>query len=161
MATSKGVIQGCTGVAAVDARHQIIVDAQAHGTGSEQELLIPVVRAIQGALSNEQTLITPTRLITVDAGYHAEANLKQLAGMEVDALIADNGMRQRDERFRGHVKYKQQLDPLYDKSSKQKEKKQTARYPADFDFRPDTQTCAPTPPCETKALLGGTSEHLG
>ena len=28
-----------TGVAAVDARHQIIVEAQAHGTGSEQELL--------------------------------------------------------------------------------------------------------------------------
>ena len=34
MATSKGVIQGYTGVAAVDARHQIIVEAQAHGTGS-------------------------------------------------------------------------------------------------------------------------------
>lgn len=142
MATSKGVIQGYTGVAAVDARHQIIVDAQAHGTGSEQELLIPVVRAIQGALSNEQTLITPTSLITADAGYHSEANLKQLAELDVDALIADNGMRQRDERFRGHVKYKQQPDPLYDKSSKQKEKKQTARYrPADFDYDPDTQTC--------------------
>jgi hypothetical protein len=43
MATSKGVIQGYTGVAAVDDRHQIIVDAQAHGTGSEQALLMPVV----------------------------------------------------------------------------------------------------------------------
>ena len=30
MATSKGVIQGYTGVAAVDSRHQIIVEAQAH-----------------------------------------------------------------------------------------------------------------------------------
>jgi hypothetical protein len=45
MATSKGVIQGYTGVAAVDARHQIIVEAQAHGTGSEQALLMPVVEA--------------------------------------------------------------------------------------------------------------------
>ncbi|MEP6833419.1 MAG: transposase [Gemmatimonas sp.] len=34
MARSKGVIQGYTGVATVDAKHQIIVDAQAHGTGS-------------------------------------------------------------------------------------------------------------------------------
>jgi len=34
MATSKGVIQGYTGVAAVDSRHQIIVAAQAHGTGN-------------------------------------------------------------------------------------------------------------------------------
>ena len=46
MATSKGVIQGYTGVAAVDAKHQIIVCAQAHGTGSEQEVLMPVVEEI-------------------------------------------------------------------------------------------------------------------
>ena len=45
MATSKGVIQGYTGVAAVDARHQIIVAAQAHGTGSEQALLMPMLEA--------------------------------------------------------------------------------------------------------------------
>lgn len=43
MATSKGVIQGYTGVATVDEQHQIVVDAQAHGSGSEQELLLPVV----------------------------------------------------------------------------------------------------------------------
>ena len=41
MATSKGVIQGYTGVATVDAAHQIIVDAQAHGVGAEQELNLP------------------------------------------------------------------------------------------------------------------------
>ena len=42
MATGKGVIQGYTGVAAVDEQTQIIVAAQAHGTGSEQELLAPM-----------------------------------------------------------------------------------------------------------------------
>jgi len=31
-------------VAAVDDRHQIIVEAQAYGTGSEQELLLPVAQ---------------------------------------------------------------------------------------------------------------------
>jgi hypothetical protein len=35
MATDKGVVQGYTGVAAVDEKHQIIVEAQAHGTGSQ------------------------------------------------------------------------------------------------------------------------------
>ena len=35
MSTEKGVIQGYTGVAAVDAKHQIIVGAEAHGTGAE------------------------------------------------------------------------------------------------------------------------------
>ncbi|MEP6833423.1 MAG: hypothetical protein ABJB74_08510 [Gemmatimonas sp.] len=49
MATSKGVIQGYTGVAMADAQHQIIVDAQAHGTGSEAELLRPVVAALHAA----------------------------------------------------------------------------------------------------------------
>ena len=37
MATSKGVLQGYTGVATVDSAHQIIVGAQAHGTGSEHD----------------------------------------------------------------------------------------------------------------------------
>ena len=156
MATSKGVIQGYTGVAAVDAKHQIIVDAQAHGTGSEQELLIPVVKAIQGALNNEQTLITPTSLITADAGYHSEANLKQLAGMEVDALIADNGMRQRDPRFKGQDKHKQTPDPLHNKSVKQKTKKQAAVYrPADFHYDMGAQTCV----CPAGKTLYGNGSH--
>lgn len=45
MVTSEGVIQGYNGVATVDAAHQIIVDAQAHGAGAEQELLLPAVAA--------------------------------------------------------------------------------------------------------------------
>lgn len=55
MATNKGVIQGYTGVAAVDTRHQIIIEAQAHGTGSEQELLIPVVTAMKAVMSAAHT----------------------------------------------------------------------------------------------------------
>ena len=46
MATDKGVIQGYTGVAAVDGQCQVIVEAQAHGTGSEQALLLPVIEAM-------------------------------------------------------------------------------------------------------------------
>jgi transposase len=132
MATSKGVIQGYTGVAAVDARHQIIVEAQAHGTGSEQELLIPVVKAMQETLGADS-------LITADAGYHSEANLKELDSLKVDALIADNGMRQRDERFAGQGKYKALPDPIHDKGGKPK---QAARYqPRDFDYDPQEGTC--------------------
>ncbi len=132
MATSKGVIQGYTGVAAVDARHQIIVEAQAHGTGSEQELLIPVVKAMQDTL-------TADTLITADAGYHSEANLKALDKMKVDALIADNNMRSRDERFKEQDKYKALPNPLHDKGGKPK---QAARYqPRDFDYDKEQGTC--------------------
>lgn len=138
MATSKGVIQGYTGVAAVDARHQIIVAAQAHGTGSEQELLVPVVKAIKSA-SMDAPLVTDTSLITADAGYHAESNLKQLAELHIDALIADHGMRGRDERFADQGKYKQQPDPLYDKTRPLTPS--TLYQPSDFDYDPATQTC--------------------
>ncbi len=138
MATSKGVIQGYTGVAAVDARHQIIVEAQAHGTGSEQELLIPVVKAIQATQTNTP-LITDASLITADAGYHSEANLKELAILNVDALIADNNMRSRDERFAGQDKYKALPDPIHDKGGKPRK---AARYqPKDFDYDPQEGTC--------------------
>jgi transposase len=155
MATSKGVIQGYTGVAAVDAKHQIIVDAQAHGTGSEQELLVPVVKAIKDALM-DTPLITDTSLITADAGYHSEANLKQLAELEVEALIADNGMRQRDERFAGQDKHKQQPDPLHDKSGKRNANKQAAVYrPADFHYDPAAHTCV----CPANKVLYGNGSH--
>ena len=119
MATSKGVIQGYTGVAAVDAKHQIIVEAQAHGTGSEHELLIPVVKAIQAMRINE-ALITGSSLITADAGYHSDDNLKQLAELEVEALIADTNMRGRDERFADQGKYKALPDPIHDKGGRPK-----------------------------------------
>jgi len=132
MATSKGVIQGYCGVAAVDDRHQIIVEAQAHGTGSEQALLMPMVEAAA-------PLCTPDTLITADAGYHSDANLKALAEQERPALIADNQMRKRDERFKDQAKYKAQPDPLYDKAHP---KKTAGHYrPKDFDYDPEAGTC--------------------
>ena len=132
MATSKGVIQGYVGVAAVDARHQIIVEAQAHGTGSEQALLMPVVDATA-------PLCTPDTLITADAGYHSDANLKALAEHDRPALIADNQMRKRDERFKDQAKYKAQPDPLYDKAQP---KKTAGHYrPKDFDYDAAAGTC--------------------
>jgi transposase len=134
MATGKGVIQGYTGVAAVDSTHQIIVEAQAHGTGSEQELLVPVVAAMQDVLADHS-------LITADAGYHSEANLQQLATLRVDALIADKGMRQRDARFATQDRHQQAPDPLYDKSGPA-EPRQSAVYPPhDFLYDAAARTC--------------------
>ncbi len=132
MATSKGVIQGYTGVAAVDSKHQIIVEAQAHGTGSEQELLLPVVEAIEPLLNRDS-------VITADAGYHSNANLEKLDAKKIEALIADNGMRKRDERFSTQDRYKNKPDPLYDKSEKDDTPKKFG--PADFDYDPEARTC--------------------
>ena len=138
MATGKGVLQGYTGVAAVDGQAQIIVEAQAHGTGSEQDVLLPVVRALQAT----PQLLTARTLLTADAGYHSEANLKALAALDVEALIADAQMRQRDERFVRQARHRSQPAPLYDKSDPSQSVRPLPLYqPSDFTYDPDARTC--------------------
>jgi transposase len=132
MATGKGVIQGYTGVAAVDGAHQIVVEAQAHGTGTEQELLVPVVTAIRPLLAADS-------LITADAGYHSEANLQQLAGMQVDALIADAEMRRRDERFATQARHREAPHPFRQRGPD--EEAPAVYQPSDFAYDADARTC--------------------
>uniref|UniRef100_UPI00286D9B0E IS1182 family transposase n=2 Tax=Gemmatimonas sp. TaxID=1962908 RepID=UPI00286D9B0E len=133
MATDKGVIQGYTGVAGVDAKHQIIVDAQAHGTGSEQELLLPVVEALA-------SLRTNATVLTADAGYQSEANLAVLAERSVTALIADPDMRKRDERFADREHHTTAPNPLHDKSGDAK-KTLPVFAPSDFTYDAEARTC--------------------
>ena len=140
MATGKGVIQGYTGVAAVDGAYQIVVEAQAHGTGSEQEVLLPVVTAMLDR-HGMPALLTAQSLLTADAGYHSEANLKQLAAMPVAALIADNGMRRRDARFATQDRHQVAPEPLYDKSRPRPEPKATPYQPSDFTYDATARTC--------------------
>ena len=135
MATSKGVIQGFTAIAAVDEQSQIIVAAHAHGSGSEQEALLPVVKQTNG-LRNDQTMIT------ADAGYHSEMNLADLYAADVPALIADPLMRRRDERFKDQAKYKVLPDPLYDKRKPGAQAATGKRYrPKDFTYDAKAGTC--------------------
>ena len=132
MATGKGVVQGYTGVATVDEKAQIIVDAQAHGTGSEQELLLPVIKAT-AALRNADTVIT------ADAGYHSQANLKALAEQEINAHIPDNGYRKRDERYADPYVHATKPDPLWNKARQAKKTK--CFKPADFHLADDHSHC--------------------
>jgi len=138
MATAKGVIQGYTAIAAVDSQHQIIVAAKAHGSGSEQSTLLPMVRATD-AIRHSDTLIT------ADAGYHSEDNVRELHEANIPALIADGLMRKRDEKFKDQGKYKSLPDPISDKT-KTAEQRQAAqarhRYqPQDFIHNANNNTC--------------------
>ena len=132
MATSKGVIQGYTGVAAVDKANQIIVEAQAHGTGSEQEVLLSMVTAMTPVLTEDS-------VITADAGYHSEANLQALAAQEVDALIADGAMRKRDARVATQDRHQATPDPLHDKSTPARAL--PIYQPSDFTYDAEARTC--------------------
>ena len=134
MATGKGVIQGYAAQAAVDSEHQIIVAAEVIGSGSEQAMLLPMVKA-------SEALRRPQTLITADAGYHSTENLQALAEQNIDALIADNQMRQRDERFEAQGKHKAKGDPLYEKKPTGSPQKMRLYRPEDFRVSEDQSHC--------------------
>jgi transposase len=123
MATSKGVIQGYAAQAAVDSRHQIVVAAKVIGSGSEQSMLLPMI-------DQSAAVRQPDTLITADAGYHSDANIAALHARAIPAMIADNGMRQRDERI-DNAHHKAKGDALYDKTPTK-----TVKFfrPSDFKF---------------------------
>ncbi|MFY7916820.1 MAG: IS1182 family transposase [Rubrivivax sp.] len=133
MATSKGVIQGYAAQATVDAAHQLIVAADVTGSGSEQAMLLPMVEQAR-PFASAQTLHT------ADAGYHSDANVQALHERDIPALIADNQMRQRDERFKDQAPHKAKPDPLYDKQPTGQDKPLKRFGPGDFRFDPQART---------------------
>ena len=132
MATGKGVLQGYTGVAVVDEQQQIIVAAQAHGVGQEQELLVPSGEAVQ-AIRTEATVVT------ADAGSHSEANLKQLAEQGIDVYLPDNGYRRRDPRYVGQDQHRSKPVPLYNKGAAPPQPRLFR--PQDFHLAADRSHC--------------------
>lgn len=101
MLSSKGVIQGYDGVAMVDAKHQIVVHAEAFGEGQEHGLLVPMLEGTRQTfraldLSND---VLKNRIVTADAGFCSEANSRYLLESGIDAYVADPQFRRRDVRF--------------------------------------------------------------
>jgi transposase len=103
MKTSHGVLQGYTGVAAVDEKHQVVVAAEAFGTGQEHGLLEPMVEAVResfnGDAVKEGDEILQEAKVLADSGYHNETTLGYLEENDIDGYVADNGFRSRDPRF--------------------------------------------------------------
>jgi len=133
MPTDKGVIQGYTGVAAVDEQNQIIVEAQAHGTGSEQELLLPVTEAIR-PLAEQATVVC------ADSGYHSEDNLAMLEQKGIEAFIPDQLYRKRDPRYAGQHEHTSKPEALWDKRPKPPKKPKLFQ-PGDFKVAPEQSHC--------------------
>jgi len=111
MKTSHGVIQGYDGVAVVDGKHQVIVNAEAFGAAQEHELLIPMIEGTREnleAIGNKKDVFKEAKL-TADSGFHTEANLKEVMGQSIDAYIADTQFRKRDPRFSDVDRYKERF----------------------------------------------------
>jgi hypothetical protein len=87
-------------MAVVDARHQVIVGAQAFGAAQEHALLVPMLEHTRenfGRLADEHALRRAALL--ADSGLHSEANLQYLASEGIDGYVADTRFRKRDPRF--------------------------------------------------------------
>jgi len=140
MTTSKGTIQGYTGVAAVDKKHQVIVDAQAFGEGQEHHVLQPVLKAIEGRyqrLGIRKNLYQTGTIITADTGYANEANMRYLHDHGINGYIPDNQFRSRDPKFAGYKTTHSTRPPTATPP-----KKTIETIPAsEFHFNPVEKTC--------------------
>jgi transposase len=121
MKTSHGVIQGYTGVAAVDSQHQVVVAAEAFGTGQEHGLLEPMIERVREAFNGESFKegdeILSEAKVLADSGYHSGDTLDYLEENGIDGYIADNGFRSRDPRFATASRHKAK-EPAKPKTTK-------------------------------------------
>lgn len=109
MKTSKGTVQGYNGIAAVDKKHQIIIDAQVFGEGQEHHTLEPVLDAVEQrykSLGIHDSVYETDILVTADTGFANERNMKYLYEKNINGYIPDNQFRSRDPKFTDQkVKY--------------------------------------------------------
>jgi transposase len=126
----KGAIQGYAAQAAVDDKHQVIVAVDVIGSGSEQAALLPMVARAK-PMGSKQTIFT------ADAVYHSADNLAALYANQTPAMIADNQMRNRDERLAGQDKHRVKPEVVFNKKQAKKDRdnpKSTLFGPEDFYY---------------------------
>ena len=138
MTTSKGTIQGYNGVATVDKKHQVIIDAQAFGSGQEQHTLQPVLQTIKARyrrLKLSRDIYKDNTIVTADTGFANETNNKYLHENKINAYIPDNKFRSRDPKF-------SQQKTKYGKRSDYRKIKTTSVIPAsEFNLDPENKRC--------------------
>ncbi len=138
MTTSKGTIQGYNGVAAVDKKHQIIVDAQVFGEGQEHHTLQPVLETLKSRfqrLAISDDILKSQTIITADTGFANEANMRYLHDNGINGYIPDNQFRSRDPKF-DEQKHK------YGKRHQDKKVRTKGVFAAsEFDFDPVHNRC--------------------
>ncbi|MEX2489394.1 MAG: transposase [Pseudomonadales bacterium] len=138
MTTSKGTIQGYNGVAAVDKKHQIIIEAQAFGEGQEHHTLAPILAGIRERYQRtgiSEDIYQEGTLVTADTGFSNDANNQSLKDQKINAYIPDNRFRSRDKAF---AKQKDK----YGKRHRDRIKGVKSVIPAsEFSFDPKRRTC--------------------
>jgi len=101
MATCHGAIQGYNGIALADAKHQIVVSADAFGSGSENEFLDDMVEAAKENFKRLKRygLGVKKAALLADTNYFSESNCRYALAQGINAYIPDSGFRTRDPRY--------------------------------------------------------------
>lgn len=111
MPSSHGTIQGYSGIAVVDDKHQIVVHAAAYGTASEQQTLESAIKGVEENFESiGQKDVLEEAIVVADTGFHSEKNLKMLSEKGVEAYVADNKFRKRDPDFSTAQRHKKPID---------------------------------------------------
>lgn len=140
MSTGHGVIQGYNGIAVVDAKHQIVVNAQAHGEGQEAHLLAPMIESTRAQCKSagiDDNVFEQTPL-TADAGYSSQASVGYTQDHNINAYIADRNHRQRDPAFADADRHKERSREEKRRRAGRTSNRYTAK---DFDYDEKNRTC--------------------
>ncbi len=137
MKSSHGIIQGYNANAMVDAKHQVIVHAQAFGEGNDDAVAEPM---LEGARRNLAAAgLGPQALegaeVSADTGYFSNYNLEAFEAAKVDAYVPDRHFRQRDPRFANARRHRRATD----RHKQQYKSRQRWFGPQDFKFDPKTE----------------------
>jgi transposase len=140
MKTGHGVIQGYDGVAAVDAKHQVVVHAQAFGEGQEHDLLAPMLEATrENFKATGKDDVFDQAKLTADSGFHSEENMKAVFQQKIDGYIADTQFRKRDPRFATAERHRLRAKAERQEQA-QREGKQRRYRPSDFIYDEASQS---------------------
>lgn len=104
--SSNGMIQGYNGIAAVDAKHQVIVGTEILGEGNERPSVEPIINKIENNFNDSfKDGSLNTTIVTADTGFNSEKVLKLLDERGVDAYVPDPQFRKRDTKYAGRERY--------------------------------------------------------
>ena len=103
-----GYIQGYNGIVMADSGNQVIVSAEAIGSGAEGSCLPEMLDNLEENMKIVTGKKKPLKnsIVLCDTGFFSEDNLQEAAKRKIEVLIPDPQFRKRDISFDDREKYK-------------------------------------------------------
>lgn len=114
MLSSHGMLQGYNGLAVVDEKHQVIINAEAFGQVAEADFLPEIIEKAEEQMKQiDDTWSLEEAKIIADTGYFSERNCEYLESRNIEGYIPDKFFRKRDPRFPATSSHKLWKKHLY------------------------------------------------